>query len=77
MWWLTAFSALVQDALLEVLPAAAAVTGSGSQGGVFLGQPPVSELLTVNWSPPCISNESVHSAQDALQLCTQDAQPEL
>lgn len=31
--------ALLQDALLEVLPGAAAVAGSGSHGGVFIGKP--------------------------------------
>lgn len=30
--------ALLQDALLEVLPAAAPVAGSGSHGGVFIGE---------------------------------------
>lgn len=39
MCCLTARCALVQDALLEVLPGAAAVSGSGSHGGVFIGEP--------------------------------------
>ena len=42
---------------MEVLPAAAAVTGSGSQGGVFIGEPYLSETLTAIACLPWIRTE--------------------